>query len=326
MNLKTELDKKQQKKEKDTDIILSDVKLLLEGNQAKEKDILRNVGLDLHIGLGEQVMEKKLNIDKLTNEYKEFPVYSRENIDALCEDYRLYLRPAKEFIGKIPADIGPILLRMSEEHNLNLDARSEMQKNRFFVMAPPKLFNDYKTIGDKVVEMNGVGKKAVKRKAEDMLTELNNLVAPDPALFYSPVNDPDNMIMVKAWGNDFNIFRRIWGSLTKTNMLAIIATMFLTLASILVPVAMVLFLNSSNLLYPDGLAVWSTPAEGVEGLSFVTKTLAIIGQGIFVILLIRNALFAGAVWFSKEGKESFANPFRFATTHNKFKAKPNKQD
>lgn len=324
MNLKTELDKKQQKKERDTDIVLSDVKLLLEGNQAQEKEILRNVGLDLHIGLGEQIMEKKLNIDKLTNEYKEFPVYSKENIDSLCEDYRLYLRPANQFIGKIPADIGPILLRMSKEHNLNLDAKSEMQKNRFFVMAPPKLFNDYKTIGDKVVEMNGVGKKAVKRKAEEMLTELNNIVAPDPALFYSPVNDPDNMIMVKAWGNDFNIFRKIWGTLTKTNILAIVATLILSLASVLVPLAMVLFLNSSDILYPSGLAVWSSPPEGVEGLSFMTKTLAIIGQGIFVILFIRNAIYAGAVWFSKEGKESFSNPFRFATAYNKFNSKPKK--
>lgn len=320
MNLKQELDKKTAKKEKATENVISEVKLLLEGNQAKEKEILRNVGLDLHIQLGEQIMEKKLNIDKVSNEYKEFPVYSRESIDTLCEEYRLYFRPAKNFIGKIPADIGPVLLRMSEEHNLNLDAKAEHHKQRFFVMAPPKLFDDYKGIGAKVMEMESISKRVAERKAEERLERLNRLRM-DPALFYAPMGDPENLIMVKAWGNDFNFLRRVWGFLTQTNLLSFMLTFIYSLTLLVVPVLAIIFLNNSDILYPAGLSVWQNLQEGEIGLSFMTRALAIIGQGLFVLLGIRNIVFIANTWFSKEGIASWASPFKFKTSVNKYKSK-----
>jgi hypothetical protein len=125
------------------------------------------------------------------------------DIDKLCKDYRLYLRPAKEYIGSIPPDLGAELNRFCKDNKIVLPSSSDYSK--FFIIAPPKMFKGYDT-----------PVRVVKRgfdKYIERVKEARRRRLEDPILVYE-LPERGYYAVIKSWGKDFTPLRRLYGMFT----------------------------------------------------------------------------------------------------------------
>lgn len=181
--------------------IVQEAKLLLSSSEAKERTILKNIGLDAHLNY----IEDKTRLNRLNEEFEkkyDGQIFHINEIKRLSIKYRLFFKLSRNYRGHIPADLGAILARMSDKHNTHTDA------HKFFILAPPYLFKDYKTVGDKI-------SKCVIDTKENTKHFLNDIVNPDPTLFYKI--DEEHYKLVKQWGSDFTILRAAIGFFTKNS-------------------------------------------------------------------------------------------------------------
>lgn len=116
--------------------------------------------------------------------------------------YNLRLRKANEYKGKIPATLGSELVKFIKENNIQTG--SNPYYSDFFIIAPPKMFIDYKSYG----------KRLADKLEEERLRKLN-----DPILLFKV--SENRFVIVKSWGNDETLFRRISGILNSTLVMGI---------------------------------------------------------------------------------------------------------
>lgn len=185
VNVEKELDAKR-KQSIDGNQIVDSAKLLLAGDHAKERDLLKKIGLGHQIIKAETKHGINLERESLENKF-EGKVFTEAEIKSLCLDYNLRFLSTQYFKGNIDLEIGVKIRHFFEKNKLS-DGYSGDQ-NSFYIMAPAKAFN-----------------------LEDRPKPLKNI---DPVLFYRPNNRGDKYLMVHKWGNEFTVARLIGGMMNR---------------------------------------------------------------------------------------------------------------
>lgn len=203
MNIQKELEKSTELHLQKGEASLKEVKALLSGNEANERKILNQLGLNAQLLHHESITSTALSLQK-EMEMFEGQVFTAEDIEKMGLKYRLYLRHTSQYRGKIPADLAAILLRFSETHLLSL-ADSNAFTNRFFILAPPKMFKNYITVRKKISDFWEVSNGEVKSFIQAL---------EDPLMFYR--TSEGNYKLLKKWGGDVNLYRRLLGLLTSS--------------------------------------------------------------------------------------------------------------
>lgn len=188
VNIKEELQKQRDssvESEKELDSI-EGLKLLLENNASQERDILKEAGLDHNLKQMEKQkginLERKKFEEKLNDQF-----FTEKEIKELCMKYNLRFLKSNKYKGAIEPVLGSKILNFFKEKNI--DAASYEASNNLFIMAPAKAFN--------------LEEIPVPPRAKT-----------DPAIFYKVNSAEGNMYaLIHKWGNDFNVGRRILGTM-----------------------------------------------------------------------------------------------------------------
>lgn len=208
-NLEKQLLKSNERTVKDSDSIVDDAKLLLSSNAAEEINTLNSIGLNQELRFVQEV-KQDLIIRKSSKEKLEKEIVHIDDIKRLCLDYRLYMRPAKEYMGTIPPDLGAELTRFCKDKNIPLPAHPD--HSSFYIIAPPKMFKGY-------LSPVGVVRSAMEIAIENERERIRKKNE-DPILLYKLGTNDGYYAVVKSWGNDFTPLRRLYGILTrKTSMM-----------------------------------------------------------------------------------------------------------
>lgn len=246
---------------------LNEVKQLLASNANNEINTLKSIGLDNDIKFIEAQKEDFIIRSQSAKKF-ERPVVSRADIQSILLDYRLYMKPAREYIGRIPADLGAELTRFCADKSIPLPASSEY--SNFFIIAPPKMFKGYQSPMEIALgALNVAQREAERRRVE---------AAKDPILVYKI--DDTHFAVVKSWGNDFTPLRRFYGFITRRSFIK----PFLALGTVAIIVGMVA-INVAFWFYIDSISH--------RGMYPAIILLAAFGLGIATILLW--------VWMGVEG-------------------------
>ncbi|MDW0189350.1 MAG: hypothetical protein QOA70_06835 [Nitrososphaeraceae archaeon] len=212
--LEKELNERAKKAIESNDDILADVKLLLDNNAKEEIDTLRSIGLDFDINLAEK--KRTDNIIRKNGEDKfNKTILHVSDIEKFCHDYRLFLKPANKYVGTIPAELGAELTRYCKEKNIVLPSSSSY--SRFYIMAPPSMFKGHKSFSE--IVFNSAKKVIEERKERERLRRL------DPILLYK-LDDSDYFAVIKSWGNDFTINRKVDAFLHRPSTVNVLFSLF----------------------------------------------------------------------------------------------------
>lgn len=191
--------------------IVNDVKLLLDNNAQEEIATLKAIGLDNDLKFAEQKKEdiviRTKNGEKFSRE-----IVTQSEIHKLCLDYRLYMKPAKKFVGVLPPELASELTRFCKEKKIVLTASSSY--SNFYVIAPPRMFEGYKNPWQVFI---GALLDAEKDRKERI--RIRNA---DPILVYQLPDAPNYYAIIKAWGHDFAPLRRVYGFFTKRTMMTFV--------------------------------------------------------------------------------------------------------
>ncbi len=179
------------------------MKLLLAGAAAEERTTLRAIGLDFDLNLAEKKLEEQIIKGKAKDTLGKTIVLGSD-IKKMCTDYRLYMKPAKEYIGTIPLTLGAELARFCKEKNIVLSGNTEM--NGFYIIAPPRMFKGYLT-------PKQVFKKTVLDMERVRAKERERIKNEDPILVYK-LQEKGYYAIIKSWGDDFSWLRRVYGWFT----------------------------------------------------------------------------------------------------------------
>jgi len=185
---------------------VSVAKQLLANNAAEEVNLLLDLGISKEL-VNENRRIKRTNVRKQAEEKFGRKAYTAQEISDIGKRYFLKTEKSATFLGPIPSDLGSVLVRFCKEHNINTSFNVE--KERFFIMAPPKMFKGYKTFTDHHVDFFD----ALKAEKDKFIATFN-----DPQIFY--LDSTTNLfIHIKGWGSDFILGRRIIGYLRRTAVL-----------------------------------------------------------------------------------------------------------
>lgn len=214
-NLLKELEKslvKRKSADKKNDV-LDEVKGLLEFDTTRDVHILRSIGQQSTLAQSEKERGEILEIEKKEQFYSG-KIFTREQIITLAVKYRLKFLQSKHYTKYIPPSVIPEIKDMersisnqmnidrAQRENLTLEEYLEKTnggikysvddtclKNNFYILAPANMFKTERV-------------KAFTIKAKD------------PVMFYT--DDSQHFRLVKKWGSDFTILRRVLGWLTKS--------------------------------------------------------------------------------------------------------------
>ncbi len=194
-----------EKKEQQNAEVLDTARLLLSNNEAEEKKILRSLGLDREIAYA----EKKLKDNIIRKDYSEkyqCNVVHIDEIKRLCLRYRLFAKRSRYYKGNIPPELASELVKWQKSTNV---AIGDNKDDRFFIVAPPKMFDGYDGPANIV---RGWFKLDKVYKSEEKLRKSG--YKQDPILLYALPEEPNYYAIVKAWGCDFALVRRFYGVVT----------------------------------------------------------------------------------------------------------------
>jgi len=181
-----ELNQKREATINDAEAVVKEVKLLMEADDAADKDALRRAGLDFHLNQVENKKGETLEREKFEEEYKN-KVFTESEIKAICIKYDLRFLNTEHFIGKIDGRVANELSKFMKEHCPG------NERGSFFIMGPGASF-----------KLDA--KKREPRPVDD-----------DPVLFYKLRNNTignhheaeTKYVYIHKWGKDFTIARRL---------------------------------------------------------------------------------------------------------------------
>lgn len=231
-NLVKELEKslvERKNNDKNNDV-LGEVKGLLEMDTIRDVHILRSIGQQSTLAQSEKERGAVLEIEK-KEQYYSGKVFTKDKIISLAVKYRLKFLPSKHYTKYIPPSIIPEIKDMERHisNQMNIDRANKENctleeylektdggikytiddtclKNNFYILAPANMFKLEKTTAF-------------------------SIKAKDPVMFYS--DDNEHFRLVKKWGSDFTVFRRVLGWLTKSESTHILSYLSLYTAIIL---------------------------------------------------------------------------------------------
>lgn len=207
----------------DGDDSLKQVRALLEYRTLEDNFILSNLGINSKNAKIEENKGKLLVMESIEKAAK-FTVIHIDNIKELCMKYRLRFLPTMRYTGAFPPDITTEIKELEKnkaQSHANFKKFDEFElKNHFFVLAPPSMF-----------KLDKPEKVDKPRVISTRLAEFQRWLRDEPILFYK--EDETHFVLLKKWGDDFTIFRRILGLFTsKERNFFILNTSVLLLASL----------------------------------------------------------------------------------------------
>jgi hypothetical protein len=186
VSIDKELEKASQKhKEKFNVDPINEVKLLLAGDSNEDARILRGLSNNSQFNRIEKVRGEQLELENLENEY-EGKVYTIDQIEKLCVDYRLRFLQSRLYTGSYDVEVAAKIKDFAKSTNSPIDDYT--LGRRFFMMAPQEMFS--------LRDVKYISKAELRRQA-------------DPAIFYQI--DEKHYRLIHKWGADFTIFRLIEG-------------------------------------------------------------------------------------------------------------------
>ncbi len=232
MDILKDLDKQKEKRVNNGQAILQEAQLLLEDTAAAERRALMDVGLDGELKLADKQLEQSF-LDKQFSEKFEGKTFLIDELEEIGVKYRMFLKPAKFFKGPVPKELGSIVARLREKHNLSLNSSMNSDSGRFFIMAPPDMFKDYHTMTDKFVAEVSDTQRQLKEYAEEARKRAEAR-RKDPLFFYRA--DDEHFVLLRKFGRDFTVLRRVKGFFTQTGLLIYTAMLFLMFWMVQLPV------------------------------------------------------------------------------------------
>lgn len=181
--------------------LVEEAKLLLAGDAQEERHVLHSIGLDANLSRIEQ-HNGDLIVRKGAGEFYGKKIIHLDELRTLCKDFRLIMRPARQYIGTVPPDLGAELKNFTKEKNIPLTG---VTYSEFFIVAPPKMFSGYQTFSQIWDQENKIAVAARKERIR--------LKDEDPMLVYRLPSG--HFAIIKSWGEDFTFMRRIYSFLVK---------------------------------------------------------------------------------------------------------------
>lgn len=186
VSIDKELEKKSQEEKKKFNIDpINEVKLLLAGESSEDARILRGLSQNSQFNRIENLRGTQIELENLENEYQG-KVYTLDQIESLCVDYRLRFLQSRLFTGSYDVEVAAKIKDFAKETKSPIDDYT--LGRRFYVMAPSDMFS--------LTTEKYLSKADLRRQM-------------DPAIFYQI--DQNHYRLVHKWGNDFTIFRLIEG-------------------------------------------------------------------------------------------------------------------
>jgi len=186
VSIDKELEKVSQEDKQKYDVDpINEVKLLLAGESNEDARILRGLSQNSQFNRIEKVRGEQLELENFEKEY-EGKVYTINQIEKLCVDYRLRFLQSKHFTGSYDIEVAAKIKEFAKSTNSPIDEWT--LGRRFFMMAPQDMFS--------LRDEKYISKAELRRQA-------------DPAIFYQI--DDKHYRLIHKWGNDFTIFRLIEG-------------------------------------------------------------------------------------------------------------------
>lgn len=246
------------------------VKLLLASDAKEETDVLKSIGLDHHIKIGEN--KQNDNIIRTTGE-KKFgkPIVALAEIERLCKDYRLYMKKANQYIGSIPNDLGVELKHFCKKCNIDTTVKSN-EYSDFFIIAPPKMFKNY---NNPIENLIGVVDD-IKRERDEIREAKIRAKELDPILVYRDPSNAGYYAVVKSWGNDFTPLRKLYAFLTNEKVINMTISF---VARIFIPYLIYLFYSFMN----NGSTLYNINKNQITGFNFAIQ--CIVGLILLIIFL-----------------------------------------
>jgi hypothetical protein len=164
---------------------INEVKLLLAGESSEDARILRGLSQNSQFNRIENMRGKQIELENLEKDF-DGKVYTKEQIESLCVDYRLRFLQSRLYTGSYDVQVAAKIKEFAKDTLAPIDEYT--LGRRYFVMAPKEMF-ELKT-------EKYVSKAELRRQA-------------DPAIFYQI--DENHYRLVHKWGSDFTIFRLIEG-------------------------------------------------------------------------------------------------------------------
>lgn len=186
VSIDKELEKaSQEHKEKFNADPIKEVKLLLAGESSEDARILRGLSQNSQFNRIEKVRGEQIELENFENEY-EGKVYTIDQIEKLCVDYRLRFLQSKHYTGSYDVEVASKIKEFAKTTSSPIDEWS--LGRRFYMMAPTEMFS--------LRDEKYISKAELRRQA-------------DPAIFYQI--DEKHYRLIHKWGDDFTIFRLIEG-------------------------------------------------------------------------------------------------------------------
>ncbi len=182
------------------------VKLLMQADEAVDREILRNIGLDSNFARMEAAHGFQLELENLEEKY-EGGIFTEGQIYTLALKYKLRFLPSRLFKGNVDVQVAAKVKEFAKVAIANVTDKHSLQNN-FFILAPAEAF-----------QLQEV--KYVKKPKD-----------PDPILFYKTIEGQYKLI--HKWGKDFTIFRRIVGWKWE-NLVNYLTFNYICVAAVVVP-------------------------------------------------------------------------------------------
>jgi hypothetical protein len=164
---------------------INEVKLLLAGESSEDARILRGLSQNSQFNRIENMRGKQIELENLEKDF-DGKVYTKEQIQNLCIDYRLRFLQSRLYTGAYDVQVAAKIKEFAKSTLAPIDEYT--LGRRYFVMAPKEMFE--------LTTEKYVSKAELRRRL-------------DPAIFYQI--DENHYRLVHKWGNDFTIFRLIEG-------------------------------------------------------------------------------------------------------------------
>ena len=181
--------------------LVDTAKLLLSSNEHEERKALSAIGLDNELVYFENKQNSIKQHQKLTEQYG-VTVIDNVDLHAFCLKFGLVIGSPKNFIGKLPADIGVKVNSFVKKNEIILGNDSYFNQQTFKVVAPADLFKGHKgTYSQFIPQLLNTNTEAKK------LYDARKMA--DPILIYALPNG--FWAVIHSWGTDETIKRRIIG-------------------------------------------------------------------------------------------------------------------
>lgn len=161
---------------------LTEVKLLLENNEADDVRILRGLSNYSEFSRMENLRGTQLELENIEKEYKG-KIFTIDQIKTLAIEYNLRFLSTRYFTGKYDVQVAAKIKEFSRETNTPTDDYTIMKS--YCILAPENCF----TLENETY----VDKKTLR----------------DPLLFYKV--DNTHFRLIHKWGNDFSVLRYLDG-------------------------------------------------------------------------------------------------------------------